>query len=484
MARTDDERKVRLRPPKPRRPTDERIAWSSGFKLLMHYARSSGKARNRGTSGGKMARTRPYLQRCAVRVTYLNNKTRGQWKAHGRYLARESAAHENPAEGVGFGRADQGIDIESRLENWQRAGDERMWKLIISPEFGDLADLRRLTTDLMERVEKDLGTDLEWVAVEHHNTEHPHVHVVVRGLRSDGAGLRMSRDYIQQGIRSAAEHLCTRQLGFRTELDAADAERREIPESRFTSLDRRIMREASNPNADFSPEYFTVVRNPTEPGLSETARLRIQHEASRLAVLHRMGLAESTRGASWLVRRDCEQVLRAMQRSADRQKTLAVHGVLLSDDRLPMTTLEVRDLTSIDGRILVHGEEETSGRSYLMLESTDGHVYHIYRTPEMEELRSQRGLQTNSFIRLHKFSTVRGPVVEIKDMGDSEAILSNRAHLRETAREMIRRGVHPQDGGWNGWLGRYQKALVDAVSALEQKKAKERERPRSRGLGR
>ena len=186
MARTDDERKVRLRPTKPRRPPDERIAWSSGYKLLMHYARSSRKARNRGTSGGKRASPRPYLQRCAVRVTYLNNKTRGQWKAHGRYLARESATRENPVEGVGFGREDQKIDIAGRLEDWQRSGDERLWKLIISPEFGDLTDLRRLTADLMERVEKDLGTEFEWVAVEHHNTEHLHVHVVVRGLRTDG----------------------------------------------------------------------------------------------------------------------------------------------------------------------------------------------------------------------------------------------------------------------------------------------------------
>jgi hypothetical protein len=243
------------------------------------------------------------------------------------------------------------------------------------------------------------------------------------------------------------------------------------------------MREASNPSADFGPQYFAVIRNPTEAGLSETARLRAHHEAARLAVLHRMGLAESTGGASWLVRRDAEQVLRAMQRTADRQKTLAVHGVLLSDDRLPMTTLDVRDLTAIDGRVLVHGEEEASGRSYLMLEGTDGQVYHIHRTTEMEELRSRRGLKTNSFIRVRKFSTVRGPVVEIRDMGDSEAILRDKVHLRETARDMIRRGVYPQDDGWNGWLGRYQKALVDAAFALEQRE-KERERRKSRDLGR
>ena len=107
-------------------------------------------------------------------MTYLSNKTRGQWKAHGRYLARESATHENLVEGVGFARDEQGIDIATRLENWQRSGDERLWKLIISPEFGDLADLHRLTADLMERMERDLGTGIEWIAVEHHNTEHPH----------------------------------------------------------------------------------------------------------------------------------------------------------------------------------------------------------------------------------------------------------------------------------------------------------------------
>jgi hypothetical protein len=91
----------------------------------------------------------------------------------------------------------------------------------------------------------------------------------------------------------------------------------------------------------------------------------------------------------------------------------------------------------------------------------------------MEELRSQQGLRANSFIQLRKFSAVRGPVVEIRDMGESEAILRNKVHLRETAREMIRCGVLPKDDGWNGWLGRYQNALGDAAFALEQKQAKE-----------
>ena len=53
-------------------------------------------------------------------------------------------------------------------------------------------------------MEKDLGTDLEWVAAEHHNTEHPHVHLVIRGVRDSGETLHLSREYVQQGIRSIA----------------------------------------------------------------------------------------------------------------------------------------------------------------------------------------------------------------------------------------------------------------------------------------
>jgi type IV secretory pathway VirD2 relaxase len=212
-------------------------------------------------------------------VTYLNNRTRGQWKAHGRYLARESATLENDGKAVAFTRESYAIDIARQLESWQAAGDERFWKLIVSPEFGDLVDLSRLTRGLIERMEDDLGTGLEWLAVAHHNTEHPHVHVVVRGRRDGGDALRLRRQYVQRGIREIAEDLCTRQLGYRTELDAAEAERREITETRFTSLDRRLLKDA--PRIDAEPQYFAVTRNPLQTGLTEAARLHVKHEAAR-----------------------------------------------------------------------------------------------------------------------------------------------------------------------------------------------------------
>ena len=177
----DDEREFRLRPRKPP-ARNERAAWASAFKILMHHARMSGSRKRRSVGVGASAkRTRTYNQRCAVRVVYTKNTVTGQWRAHGRYVARESATQESNPKAVGFDSLGESIDIAARLESWQKAGDERFWKLIISPEFGDRADLKRLTRDLVSRMEKDLGMPLEWVAAAHYNTEHPHVHMALRG---------------------------------------------------------------------------------------------------------------------------------------------------------------------------------------------------------------------------------------------------------------------------------------------------------------
>jgi type IV secretory pathway VirD2 relaxase len=421
MARADDDREFRLRPPKPRVARNEGASWSNGFRLLMYYARSSRKTGNRAP-GGKGKGPRPYHQRCAIRVTYLKNKIRGKWKAHGRYLARESATFESDAKPVGFRRDTEGVDIAGQLQNWQTAGDQQFWKLIVSPEFGDRVDLPRLTRDLIRQMEKDLGTGLEWAAAEHHNTEHPHVHVVIRGVRDSGEVLRLSREYVQQGIRAIAADLCTRQLGYRTELDGAEAERGEVTEKRFTSIDRRLLRDARASVRDVGSEHFIVSRNPAQTGLSETARFRTRHDVARLAVLRQMGLAESTGSNTWRLRRDIEHVLQAMQRTVDRQRTLAAHGALMSDERLPIEVLDLRQAISVEGRVLVHGQDEQTGHNYLMLEGTDAKVHFIQYTREMEEARSRGELKTNSFVRLRKRFVGVAETLEIDDLEDAETL--------------------------------------------------------------
>ena len=286
-----------------------------------------------------------------MRVIYSRNKTPGQWRAHGRYIMRESARGRSSAPTAFTGDKELG-DLSVALGVWQKAGDERLFKLIISPEFGDRLDLQKLTSELMRRMEKDLHTRLEWAAVTHFNTEHPHVHIALRGIRDNGASLQINRDYIKHGIRAVAEDLCTLQLGYRTEMDAAEAERREIDAHRYTSLDRIISRAnnlARAPGVDQEATHFTISRSPGDRNLQGFAKIQEQHVAARLMTLEKMGLAEPVGNNSWLVRRDFESILRAMQRVNDRQKMLAAHGALLSDERLQLVVADLRKLTSLEG---------------------------------------------------------------------------------------------------------------------------------------
>jgi hypothetical protein len=138
---------------------------------------------------------------------------------------------------------------------------------------------------------------------------------------------------------------------------------------------------------------------------------------------------------------------------------LFAHGKLVSDRRMPMEAVDSQQNAVVEGRVLVHGEEEHSGKNYLLLESTAAKVYYIPYTREMEERRSLGGLSTNSFVRLRKLSGDGRLRIEIEDFGYAEAILINRGLLREKVEALRRKGVSPTEDGWGGWLGRYQKAL-------------------------
>lgn len=181
-----------------------------------------------------------------------------------------------------------------------------------------------------------------------------------------------------------------------------------------------------------------------------------------------VGLAESKGPNTWNVRRGFDEILRAMQRAADRQKTLAAHGVPISDDRLPIEALDRARFSAVEGRILVHGQDERLARNYLMLEGTDAKVYFIQYTPEMELRRAHGGLRTNSFLRLRKPVGKGQSVVHALDLGDSEKMLTNRALLGEKLRTLRQLGIVPTEDGWGGWLGRYQAALVRAADEVLQ----------------
>jgi hypothetical protein len=243
--------------------------------------------------GTTTTHARPYSQRCAVRVLYSKNASKGQWRAHGRYVARESATNRGDSRAVGFSTSKEAIDIATRLEDWQKASDERLWKLIVSPEFGDRVDLKRLTRDLMSEMQTDLAVPLEWIAVAHYNTEHPHVHIALRGVGAEGRPIRLSRDYIRGGIREVAEIYARASLGIAR---SSTRPTRSEGKSTSTATHRLIALSSAMPTMPEEPAspFFTVTKDPSRAGLGPGMSLTERRAAERLMVLESMGLAEST----------------------------------------------------------------------------------------------------------------------------------------------------------------------------------------------
>ena len=131
--------------------------------------------------------------------------------AHLRYLERDGVTRDGE-KGRAYSALENEADGHAFIERGRE--DRHQFRLIVAPEDSiEMGDLRGFTRDLMRQMEQDLGTQLDWIAVDHHNTGHPHTHIIVRGVLDDGRILNIAGDYIAHGVRHRASELVTRELG-------------------------------------------------------------------------------------------------------------------------------------------------------------------------------------------------------------------------------------------------------------------------------
>ena len=139
-----------------------------------------------------------------------------------------------------YGQDGDTVDGKAFLD--RGTGDRHQFRFIVAPEDGaEYENLKPLVRNWMGRVEQDLGSKLDWVAVDHFNTGHPHAHVIVRGKDHLGKDLIIAREYLTQGLRIRAAELVDLDLGPRTQAEIARADAREIEQERLTSIDRRLL---------------------------------------------------------------------------------------------------------------------------------------------------------------------------------------------------------------------------------------------------
>lgn len=352
------------------------------------------------------------------------------------------------------------------LDAWQKAGDPNLFKLIVSPEFGERLDLKRHTRDLVAAMERDLGTPLQWAAVEHFNTAHPHVHLCVRGVDSSGQPLRIGREYIKNGIRTQAQRAATTQLGHRTEQDMKVAMQRQVPQQRFTELDRQLVNKAADGGAVHRLDYS----GPIPKAVAQ--RERRLAEISRLQQLCAFGLASKTGPLTWEVSKSFEVALRNAAMATDRQRSLAAQRETVSDPRLPLVTTDLRTVDRLQGRVLGSGLDEASSRAYILIEGVDAKIHYCNQDAAIERARRDGKLRPGAFIDIervpHRGSDGQDRVkTVVRDLGPAVDVLRNERHM--TAAAILASKGHaelPRPSGLAGWVGDFHRVRAERATAI------------------
>jgi type IV secretory pathway VirD2 relaxase len=332
---------------------------------------------------------------CTVKARIVRNRSdRGPLARHVNYLRRDGVTRDGEKARL-FGPETDNADAK---EFGDRCKDDRHhFRFIVSPEDAtDMEDLKRFARELMAQAEKDLGTKLEWVGVDHWNTDNPHVHVIVRGRTDDGQDLVIDRDYIKSGLRDRAQDLITQELGPRTDLDISRSLERQIEADRWTQLDRQLVRDADEHRViDVAP---SPDRQPDEYQVQKVGRLR--H-------LEHLGLAEAIGPGQWVIVDEAEATLRELGIRGDIIKRM--HRAL-SEQGVERGTADYvlageTHGKPVIGRLVERGlDDELRGTAFAMVDGVDGRTHHI-RLPDIEAAGDSA---PGSIVELRSFEDSRG----------------------------------------------------------------------------
>ena len=323
--------------------------------------------RARSLSGG-WKHSAPGMRRVVVKTRYVQQAGKnGKAAAHLRYIQRDGTSRDGER-GQLYSANEDRADGETFLDRGK--DDRHQFRFIVSPEDGaDLTDLTAHTRDLMHQIETDLGTKLDWVAVNHHNTGHPHVHVIVRGKDDLGENLVINGDYLANGIRERASELTTLELGPVTEIEQARKLSAEVDQDRFTRIDRAMTEDADE-------RFIDLRHEPDDPRRQFDRTLRLR----RLGKLEQMGLATEHATGVWELSERMEPTLRELGERGDIIRNM--HKALKADgpERDPMT-FQLHDTapeTPIVGRVVEKYLTDEMGENLtVVVDGIDGRTHHV-----------------------------------------------------------------------------------------------------------
>jgi type IV secretory pathway VirD2 relaxase len=284
---------------------------------------------------------------------------------HLRYLVREGVSREGER-----GRVYDATSDDAPITPFLRRSrfDRYQFRVLVSPEDGArLQDLRSFIRNLMAQVAHDLGTDLDWIAVDHFNTGHPHTHIVIRGRDDRGHDLVIARDYFKYGIRARARALVTLELGPESDLERVQKLVNEVAQERFTLLDRSLLARAKD-------GVLAVASMVDSDPIVQTLRV------GRLKTLERLGLAKERRPGVWVLGRHVEARLRQLGDRSDKfkmmQRALKEAGIDRGAAALALFERGARKAPLIGKVVGVGMTDEISDRTWVVIDAVDGRIHY------------------------------------------------------------------------------------------------------------
>jgi len=296
-----------------------------------------------------------------ARVVRMNAYGKKAASLHERYLQRDHVGKDG-TEGQFYGAADRGAPPAMQPG---AQGEAHQFRFIISPADAHELELTDFTRDLMQQLEKDLGREVHWKAVNHYNTDNPHVHVIVRGIDREGKELRIDPDYISNGLRYRAQEIATRELGIQPQWEAEQALAKEIGRGRFTSLDVQLAKLEIDGRID--------VGHYPEGGAQRISQGRL---VSRMETLERFGLAERDEAKEWKMTPNWQECLKEM---GHRQEMFQeMHREVGGDpSRYRIYDSKVHGGV-VEGRVAAKGlADELGDRYYSIVETPQGTTFYV-----------------------------------------------------------------------------------------------------------
>lgn len=372
--RDDDKFRVRPSPPKSgRRGSDGRFV-SRALKaasLAGSLQRSSragrpdssfGRGRAAaGLAGRGLGRN---ARRVVIKSRYviLKRASAQSVATHLRYIARDGVTRSGER-GQAYGEDTDRADLKAFEERGR--GDRHQFRFILSVEDApQLDDLREYTRAFMQRMSADLETRLDWVAVDHWDTDNPHTHIVLRGRAGDGQDLVIAPDYMAHGMRTRAQEIATQWLGPRTELEIQASLRKEATQDRLTSLDGQLLRRAQ--------DHHILLQDDSK-GLASSGRTAPPLGA-RLQHLEALGLAEKMARHHWKLDPQLREKLTALSARGDIIQTM--HRALKGQAR--ELALTDTPQAPVVGQVIAKGiADEMRDTAYVVVDGMDGRAHYV-----------------------------------------------------------------------------------------------------------